>query len=387
MILGVLFFTQVVFLIKVLIPLLKAINRQPPILPHQPISKNTGKISVIIPTLNEAKRIKPCLEGIINQGPEVREILIVDSNSNDGTREIVKEYNKKDARIKLLTDDPLPAGWIGRPWALHFGFKSMSKESKWFLGLDADTLPQEGMASGILKFVEENEFDLVSFGPRFILKSPGEIWLQPALLVTLIYRFGAPGSGLKSPIKTLANGQLFLARKTVLEKVNGYHSASSSFCDDVTLARNIAKKGFKVSFMDGSKVYKVRMYEGLRETWSEWGRSLDLKDATTKASLYLDVLSLLFVQGLPIVLLVLILNFISNSRLDNPLLIGLLCLNLFILLLRYIIQIMIKNSYDLSNARNAWIFWLSPLADPLAFLRILISSFRRPKSWRGRLYR
>ena len=31
-------------------------------------------------------------------------------------------------------------------------------------------------------------------------------------------------------------------------------------------------------------------------------------------------------------------------------------------------------------------FWLSPLADPLAALRICISSLRRPKAWRGRNY-
>ena len=31
-------------------------------------------------------------------------------------------------------------------------------------------------------------------------------------------------------------------------------------------------------------------------------------------------------------------------------------------------------------------FWLSPLADPLAALRILLSTLRRPTRWRGREY-
>ena len=31
-------------------------------------------------------------------------------------------------------------------------------------------------------------------------------------------------------------------------------------------------------------------------------------------------------------------------------------------------------------------FWLSPFADPLAVFRVLLSSVRRPRAWRGRQY-
>jgi dolichol-phosphate mannosyltransferase len=42
----------------------------------------------------------------------------------------------------------------------------------------------------------------------------------------------------------------------------------------------------------------------------------------------------------------------------------------------------VRSSYDAVQ----WSFWLSPLADPLAALRILISTLSVPKSWRGRSY-
>ena len=32
------------------------------------------------------------------------------------------------------------------------------------------------------------------------------------------------------------------------------------------------------------------------------------------------------------------------------------------------------------------LFWLSPLADPLAVVRILLSSLKTPTQWRGRIY-
>ena len=55
-----------------------------------------------------------------------------------------------------------------------------------------------------------------------------------------------------------------------------------------------------MGFLDGAKVIKVRMYEGAKETWTEWGRSLDLKDAATPAQVWSDVAFLSAVQGLPL---------------------------------------------------------------------------------------
>jgi len=104
----------------------KGPSRHPPIEPQQPTPEMLAAVSVVVPTLNEAERIEPCLTGLSEQGGEVREIIIVDSNSQDGTRDVVKAAQEKDSRIRLMTDDPLPVGWVGRPWALHNGFLASS---------------------------------------------------------------------------------------------------------------------------------------------------------------------------------------------------------------------------------------------------------------------
>jgi dolichol-phosphate mannosyltransferase len=46
----------------------------------------------------------------------------------------------------------------------------------------------------------------------------------------------------------------------------------------------------------------------------------------------------------------------------------------------------IAPSYDLTQAKAGWLFWLSPLADPLAVLRIFLSAKSTPTQWRGRSY-
>lgn len=369
-----------------LLRLIRGSTRQPPLKPEEPTPELLGKVSIVVPTLNEAERITPCLMGLSRQSYEVREIIVVDSDSTDDTQGLVKTTAEKDPRFRLITDDPLPPGWVGRPWALHTGFLASSPKSEWFLGVDADTQPDPGLAASLVKKAETEGYDLISLSPRFILKYPGELWLQPALLMTLVYRFGPTGTGSQTPERVMANGQCFLCRRSVLSKMEGYVSAQGSFCDDVTLARNIAAEGFKVGFLDGSLVLSVRMYEGMVETWQEWGRSLDLKDASPTFQVGSDLWLLSVTQGLPLLVLLGYLLFglpISISMSAKFLLFG---LNLFLLLIRFALLLAIAPSYDFSKAQASWLFLLSPLADPLAVLRIFLSAIKTPTKWRGRVY-
>ena len=363
--------------------LVKGASRQLPIQPGKATPDLLAAVSVVVPTLNEAERISPCLAGLSQQSYEVREITVVDSYSKDGTPELVKAASQKDPRFRLINDEALPPGWVGRPWALHNGFKHSSTQSQWILGMDADTEPRAGLIAGLVKVANAEGYDLVSLSPQFVLKYPGECWLQPALLITLLYRFESAGVDTDIAERVMANGQCFLCRRSVLAAVGGYTSAKSSFCDDVTLARNIAAQGYKVGFLDGSLVLKVRMYEGALETWKEWGRSLDLKDASSMSQVWGDLWLLLSVQALPL-FIVLYFCLMPHSLALLPLL--LLGLNSFLLVIRWALLLAVASAYDFSTAKGGWLFWLSPLADPLAVLRIFLSANRTPTQWRGRSY-
>lgn len=375
------FFSQAVATPILLSRLLRGATRRSPLQSRSSKPNQKGKVSVVVPTLNEVDRISPCLSGLSLQGNELREVIVVDSNSQDGTRDLVKAVSQSDPRFKLMSDDPLPPGWVGRPWALHTGYLSISEQSDWFLGIDADTQPQAGLIASLIDVAEKEGYDLVSLAPQFILQYPGEWLLQPALLMTLLYRFESAGVDALSPNRVMANGQCFLCRRSVLNSIDGYKSAASSFCDDVTLARNIAAAGYKVGFFDGPQVIKVRMYEGAKETWHEWGRSLDLKDAASQSQVWGDALFLLCVQALPLPILLFSTQLLISGY-NNPILIALFSLNAFLCLLRYGMLIAIANSYSGSS----WLFWFSPLADCLAVLRIFLSSQNKPTKWRGRSY-
>ncbi len=376
--LGLLAAAQAVALVILMARLAPGRRRRPPVSPVADAEAPDTSLTITVATLNEAKRIGPCLDGLMRQGKVVREILVVDSRSTDGTRELVEAAARRDPRIRLLTDDPLPHDWVGKVWALQHGLAHATSE--WVLGVDADITPDPGLAAGVVAAALEQRFEVVSFSPRFTIPTAAEQWLQPALLVTLVYRCGAAGEGTPDPDRVLANGQCFLARRDVLNAHGGYAAAQRSFADDVTLARSMARAGVRVGFLDGSSLYRVRSYSSMREAWREWGRSLDLKDATTPARQWADVLFLFLAQALPlpVVALLLALGRAAFGAAWLPLLI----VNAILFAIRLLLLGALRASYDAPSLP----FWLSPLADIPAAIRILLSTLRSRRTWRGRAY-
>jgi len=83
------------------------------------------KVSVIIPCFNEEKFITKCLDSLLSQDfpKEEMEILIIDGNSDDRTKEIVGKYIEKYPFIKLFSN-------VNRytPFALNIGIKNAKGE-------------------------------------------------------------------------------------------------------------------------------------------------------------------------------------------------------------------------------------------------------------------
>ena len=385
LLLALLLVAQGLALLLLVRRLLPGRTRQPAIEPALEGRADTT-VSVIVATLNEAHRIRPCMAGLEAQGMPLLEVLVVDSNSIDGTREMVAAVAARDARFRLITDEPLPPGWVGKVWALQTGFRAA--KGKWILGIDADTTPAPGMVAAIVNAVEKNNYGAASFAPRFIGQTVGERWVQPAMLVTLLYRLGAAGTEPPNAERVMANGQCFVASRSVLEKFGGYKSARASFSDDVTLARNLARQGVRVGFLDGSLIIDVHAYRSHGEMWREWGRSFDLRDSTAVLRRWHDVAFVWLTMAMPVPvlaasLIALRLHPSLRSSDVSQLLFAVASVNAILLLFRLLLVYAIRTSYK----EHGWTFWLSWLADIPAAVRLTMSTARRAQTWRGRTYR
>ena len=97
-------------------------------------------ISVVVPARDEAARIGPLLEAIVG-APGVTEVIVVDDESADATAGLAA-----GAGASVVTGRPLPAGWVGKAWALQQGLDAAVGD--WVVTLDADTRPDPDAAEG-----------------------------------------------------------------------------------------------------------------------------------------------------------------------------------------------------------------------------------------------
>ena len=63
------------------------------------------KVSVVMPIYNAYKYIRPALESVMEQTLREIEIICVDDGSTDRTLDILKEYQGKDSRIRIITEN------------------------------------------------------------------------------------------------------------------------------------------------------------------------------------------------------------------------------------------------------------------------------------------
>ena len=69
------------------------------------------KVSILMPALNSGRFIRECMESVLNQTLQDIEIICIDAGSTDGTLEILREYERKDPRIREIVSDKKRMGY------------------------------------------------------------------------------------------------------------------------------------------------------------------------------------------------------------------------------------------------------------------------------------
>src|SRR5947207_2639480 len=86
---------------------------------------NYPLVSIIVPARNEERNIRRCVESLLEQNYPNYEIIVVDDGSTDGTPYILEHIIQTHPRSNRLwvqrLRDELPAGWAGKPHAIHSG--------------------------------------------------------------------------------------------------------------------------------------------------------------------------------------------------------------------------------------------------------------------------
>lgn len=112
------------------------------------------KVSVIIPIYNTGEYLRPALDSVIDQTLREIEIICVDDGSTDRSLEILKEYQKADDRIRIVTETN-----AGPALARNNGIRRARGEYVAFL--DADDFFELDMLERLYCEAKANDLDIV----------------------------------------------------------------------------------------------------------------------------------------------------------------------------------------------------------------------------------
>ncbi|MBM4261951.1 MAG: glycosyltransferase family 2 protein [Deltaproteobacteria bacterium] len=331
-------------------------------------------VTILLPVLNELQRLAGCLETLIAQPREVREILVIDGGSSDGTQALVDGFAMRDGRVRLVDASPVDPEWTGKAWGLHRGLQQSASQSDWILCIDADVRAAPQLVRSLLAHARRTSIDNFSVATLQHLSGWIDGLLHPAMLTTLIYRFGSPGAATRDRHKVHANGQCFFSRRETLLRTGAFYAARRSLCEDITIVRRLAECGEAVGFYESDYLITVKMYAHWRETWNNWPRSLPMRDHYFAGREALGLIALLPLQALPLP------TFVLGAFIGAPLWLLLLAGALFS------IRLGVLFGTARAYPGRPWSYWLSPLCDLPVVLRVLYNALKRQHRWRGRTY-
>jgi hopene-associated glycosyltransferase HpnB len=224
------------------------------------------ELSILIPARNEEPTIGRTISAVRQESPDVR-IILVDDQSTDQTAEVASSI--AGPKLTVFAGQPMPAGWIGKLWALEQGLHLVRTD--WVLLLDADIELTDGMLSALWQ--KRRDLDLVSVMAELRMHSFWEKWLAPAFVYffKLVYPF-ALGNSPKHSIGVAAGGCI-LVKTAQLRQLGGFEAIRDALIDDCTLAKRLKLLGSRnwIGLTHGVKSH--RAYERLRDFWQMVART------------------------------------------------------------------------------------------------------------------
>ncbi|MEZ4496910.1 MAG: glycosyltransferase [Thermomicrobiales bacterium] len=181
----------------------------------------------------------------------------------------------RNARSRIELVETIPSdGENGKVHGLVTGLREL--ETPWVLIIDADTRPTADLVPALLETAAKERVSMLSVATRQVLADRLDQVVHPALLTTLIYRFGIPGHATSDPKRVQANGQcLLIGARSSTRSADSTRTGTPSPKTWRWRATSPGSASASVS-MNPPDLISVEMYSGGRETLRNWSRSLPL---------------------------------------------------------------------------------------------------------------
>jgi cellulose synthase/poly-beta-1,6-N-acetylglucosamine synthase-like glycosyltransferase len=207
-------------------------------------SEYKPRVSIIVPTYNEANLIRQKLDDIASQSypKDLVEIIVVDSASIDGTLEVVKEWiaGRRDVEAKLIEESVRR----GKAFALNNALRLATGEIVVVTDADSTWLSRDTLANILTWFSDPG------VGAVTCLKMPvGEGFAGVEKGYRDFYNIVRLGESKKFSTPVF-HGELAAFRKSLLQELGGFPTDIGA--DDSHVATLIALRGYRAIAVDNA---------------------------------------------------------------------------------------------------------------------------------------
>lgn len=221
-----------------------------------PATAPTARVSVLVPARDEEATIGECLTGLLAQHHPC-EIVVLDDGSTDATAAIVAGF--ADRGVRLVTGEPLPAGWTGKNWACHQLAQVATGDVLCFV--DADTVLAPHALDGALAVLERERAGLVTLLMAAERRTFAQATLLPVVNHALMALFPVwLMHRRRAPRVAVGLGPFMMVRRDAYDDAGGHAQGAADIVDDVTLTRAVKAAGHPVRLANGTEVARTRWY-------------------------------------------------------------------------------------------------------------------------------
>ena len=246
--------------------------------PRNYFDEQAPAVTICIPARNEANSIERCVRSAIEQQYPNHHLLVLDDGSTDGTSEILDSLSEQyPETLTVIGGQQKPDDWLGKSWACQ----QLSEEALGdiLIYIDADTWLEPKTTSKVVRTMGSDIVDFITLWPQ---QKFGTFWEKTIIplvyfaLLTLLptrYVYRLPNwfppflKQKMGPLFAAANGQFMAFKKNAYETIGGHQSVKNEVVEDVELAKNIRRAGFRMKMYHGKNAISCRMYESRKELW------------------------------------------------------------------------------------------------------------------------
>jgi len=228
-----------------------------------PEPENWPTLSVIIAARDEESKICATLERLLASDYPSLEIILANDRSRDRTGKIAAGIAEHDARLRVLTIESLPAGWLGKTHAMHLAARQATGE--YLLFTDGDIMFAPDALRQSLRYAQAKQLDHFCLMPAMETES----WPECVLVsfFAMLFAFGTQPwfRRLRLPNAYYGVGAFNLVRRETYERLGGHKPIRLDVLDDVKLGKLFFQNGASADYLVAEAAVTVRWQN------SAWG--------------------------------------------------------------------------------------------------------------------